>query len=150
MPGSIKIAIASDHAGFELKQAVVAYLDGKADILDLGTNSLESVDYPDFGFAMGNAIAEGKVSLGILICGSGIGISIAANRNPKVRAALCTSAEMAKLSRQHNNANVLALGARIIDTKTALECVDAFLNTPFEGGRHDKRVQKLGNCNVSS
>ncbi|MGB4106215.1 MAG: ribose 5-phosphate isomerase B [Alphaproteobacteria bacterium] len=145
MSAKTKIAIASDHAGFELKQAVVRHL-GAENVLDLGTNAVDSVDYPDFGYAVAKAIEEGKTAQGIVICGSGIGISIAANRNPAVRAALCMSAEMAKLSRQHNDANVLALGARLIDEKTAFECVDAFLNTKFEGGRHEKRVEKLKGC----
>lgn len=140
-----KIAIASDHAGFELKQAVVSHL-GAGNVLDLGTNAVDSVDYPDFGYAVAKAIEEGQVEQGIVICGSGIGISIAANRNPAVRAALCMTPEMAKLSRLHNDANVLALGARLIDQKTAFECVDTFLKTEFEGGRHAKRVEKLTKC----
>ena len=138
-----RIALASDHAGYELKEALKAYLEGRADIIDLGTHSDESVDYPDFGKAMGEAITDGRAERGILVCGSGIGISIAANRFPAVRAALCTSAEMASLSRQHNDANVLALGARIIDIETAKQCVDTFLNTEFEGGRHQRRVDKM-------
>lgn len=145
MSAKTKIAIASDHAGFELKQAVVRHL-GADKVLDLGTNALDSVDYPDFGFAVAKAIEEGKVAQGIVICGSGIGISIAANRNPAVRAALCMTPEMAKLSRLHNDANVLALGARLIEEKIAFECVDTFLNTKFEGGRHEKRVEKLKTC----
>ncbi len=140
-----KIAIASDHAGFELKEDIKSLLKNY-EILDLGTNSTESVDYPDFGKAAGEAISSGKADLGIVICGSGIGISIAANRNPKVRCALCTTVEMAKLSRQHNDANILALGARITDKSTAVEIVKAFLSTKFEGGRHEKRVEKLTNC----
>lgn len=138
-----KLAIASDHAGFTLKQAIK---DQFSDIewLDLGTDSDESVDYPDFGRALGEAVQNGEAERGIVVCGSGIGISIAANRFPKVRAALCTSAEMATLARQHNDANVLALGERITDQDTALACVEAFLNTEFEGGRHQRRVEKLG------
>ena len=138
-----RIALASDHAGYELKEALKAYLEGRAEILDLGTNSIESVDYPDFGKAMGEAITNNKAERGILVCGSGIGISIAANRFPLVRAALCTSSEMAGLSRQHNDANVLALGARLVDIDTAKQCVDAFLTTEFEGGRHQRRIDKL-------
>lgn len=140
------IAIASDHAGFNYKEAIKAHLKDRAQVLDLGTHSTESVDYPDFGQAMGKAIKEKKAEKGILVCGSGIGISIAANRFKEVRAALCTSAEMAKLSRQHNDANVLALGERIVDLKTALACVDAFLETEFEGGRHQRRVDKMSHC----
>ena len=113
------------------------------DWLDLGTGSEESVDYPQFGKAMGEAITNEDADTGILICGSGIGISIAANRFPAVRAALCVNAEMAALSRQHNDANVISLGARIIDEETAYECVEAFLNTEFEGGRHERRVEQL-------
>lgn len=143
--GSETIAIACDHAGFELKETLKAELSNRGfDVLDLGTNGPESVDYPDFGAAMGEAIADGRAKRGVLICGSGIGISIAANRNPAVRAALCQSGLMAKLSRQHNDANVLALGARLIGVETALDCLDAFLTTDFEGGRHQRRVDKLG------
>ncbi|NVJ69269.1 MAG: ribose 5-phosphate isomerase B [Alphaproteobacteria bacterium] len=143
--GSETIAIACDHAGFELKETLKAELSNRGfDVLDLGTNGPESVDYPDFGAAMGEEIADGRAKRGVLICGSGIGISIAANRNPAVRAALCQSGLMAKLSRQHNDANVLALGARLIGVETALDCLDAFLTTDFEGGRHQRRVDKLG------
>ncbi|MFC4349741.1 ribose 5-phosphate isomerase B [Kordiimonas lipolytica] len=139
------IAIACDHAGFDLKESLKKELTERGfDVLDLGTNGPDSVDYPDFGVAMGDAIAEGKVRRGVLVCGSGIGISIAANRNPAVRAALCQNGLMAKLSRQHNDANVLALGSRLIGIETAIDCLDAFLNTAFEGGRHQRRVDKLG------
>jgi len=138
-----RIALASDHAGYELKETLKAYLDGRAEIVDLGTNSTESVDYPDFGKAMGEVITEGRAELGIIVCGSGIGISIAANRFPAVRAALCTTSEMAHLARQHNDANVLALGARITDLDTAKACVDSFIHGEFEGGRHQRRVDKV-------
>ncbi|MFC3051171.1 ribose 5-phosphate isomerase B [Kordiimonas pumila] len=139
------IAVACDHAGFSLKEDIKSHLASQGyQVLDLGTNGSESVDYPDFGRAMGDAIASDKASRGILICGSGIGISIAANRNPAVRAALCESGLSARLSRQHNDANVLALGARLIGIETALDCVNAFLTTDFEGGRHQRRVDKLG------
>ncbi len=138
----MKIAIAADHAGFELKEQLKqAFPD--IDWLDLGTHSNASVDYPQFGFAMGQAITEGQATQGILVCGSGIGISIAANRYPAVRAALCTNATMARLSRQHNDANVLALGSRIIGLDLARDCVSAFLETPFEGGRHQRRGDML-------
>lgn len=136
------IAIASDHAGYELKQGLKAALSS-VDWLDLGTHSEASVNYPKFGFAMGEAITEGKARRGIVICGSGIGISIAANRFPAVRAALCTDATMARLSRQHNDANVLALGSRIVGFKVALECAKVFLDTPFEEVRHQKRIDML-------
>lgn len=139
------IAIACDHAGVDLKETLKAELANRGfDVLDLGTNGPDSVDYPDFGAAMGDAIASGKAKRGVLVCGSGIGISIAANRNPAVRAALCQNGLMAKLSRQHNDANVLALGARLIGIETALDCLNAFLETDFEGGRHQRRVDKLG------
>jgi ribose 5-phosphate isomerase B len=138
------IAIASDHAGFALKQALCAYVQTLGfTVLDLGAFSEASVDYPDFANALATAIKEGKASRGILICGSGIGISIAANRHPHIRAALCHSEETARLSREHNDANVLALGARIISEETAKACINAFLNTPFAGGRHAGRVAKL-------
>lgn len=137
-----KLAIAADHAGFKFKEAIKAHFPD-LEWLDLGTNSEDSVDYPDFGAAVGAAITEGRVERGVVICGSGIGISIAANRFPAVRAALCTSRDMAVLARQHNDANVLALGERVVDQGTALACVEAFLNTEFEGGRHQRRVDKL-------
>ena len=137
-----KLAIACDHGGYALKEKIKQEFSW-LDWLDLGTDSDESVDYPAFGKAMGEAITNGDAPRGIVICGSGIGISIAANRFPAVRAALCTSVEMAELSRQHNNANVLALGARITDEETAMACVRAFLATEFEGGRHERRVSQL-------
>lgn len=112
--------------------------------VDLGTNSTDSVDYPDFGKKMGDAIASGDVQSGIIICGTGIGISIAANRNPAVRCGLCTDTTMARLTREHNDANVLAVGARITGVESAMDIVDVFLNTEFEGGRHARRVEKLG------
>lgn len=139
----MKIAIASDHAGYDLKEAIKNHFADRYEWLDLGTDSADSVDYPDFGAAMGKAITNGDVDRGIVVCGSGIGISIAANRYAAVRAALCTSAEMARLSREHNDANVLALGSRIIDSDTAMDCVDTFIQTAFEGGRHERRRDKL-------
>ncbi|MGB3433976.1 ribose 5-phosphate isomerase B [Achromobacter sp.] len=138
----MQIAIASDHAGFELKEKLKKAFE-YVDWLDLGTHSDDSVDYPAFGFAMGKAITDGRVQKGIVICGSGIGISIAVNRFPAARAALCTNATMARLSRQHNDANVLALGSRIIGIEVARECVSAFLDTPFEGARHQRRIDML-------
>lgn len=137
-----KIAIASDHAGFELKERLKAHFY-QIDWLDLGTNSGVSVDYPQFGFAVGEAISEGRADKGVVICGSGIGISIAANRFPSVRAALCSDATMARLSRQHNDANVLALGARIVGIEVAQKCVAVFLNEPFEELRHQRRIDML-------
>ncbi|HEY9274702.1 ribose 5-phosphate isomerase B [Achromobacter sp.] len=138
----MQIAIASDHAGFELKEKLKKAFE-YVDWLDLGTHSADSVDYPAFGFAMGKAITDGRVQKGVVICGSGIGISIAVNRFPAARAALCTNATMARLSRQHNDANVLALGSRIIGIEVARECVSAFLDTPFDGARHQRRIDML-------
>ena len=139
-----KIAIASDHAGVDLKEKIKSEISSLGfEIEDLGTNSSDSVDYPDYGEKLAESIASGTAEMGVAICGSGIGISIAANRNKKVRAALCHNVETATLARQHNDANVLALGARIIDEKTALDCVRAFLSTDFEGGRHADRIAKL-------
>jgi ribose 5-phosphate isomerase B len=138
------IAVAADHAGFGMKEMVKDYLVLKGyDILDLGTDSAASVDYPDYGHAMGEALDSGQAERGIVICGSGIGISMAANRHASVRAALCTNGVMARLARQHNDANVLALGARIVGEEVARNCVDEFLSTEFEGGRHQRRVEKL-------
>lgn len=144
-----KIAIAADHAGYALKTALAAHLVSLGfGVLDLGTDSEERVDYPDYGYKLAGTIEDGTVRRGIGICGSGIGISIALNRYAAVRAALCADAGYAKLAREHNDANVLVLGARMIDEKTAVECVDAFLSTPFGGGRHAGRVEKLGICGV--
>jgi ribose 5-phosphate isomerase B len=139
-----RIAIASDHAGFELKAALKQFLSEDHEVIDLGTHGPESVDYPDFGAAMAAAVASGEAGRGILICGTGIGISIAANRHAGVRAALCHDVTTARLSRQHNDANVLVLGARVVGLDVARDCVSAFLGTPFEGGRHSRRVEKLG------
>lgn len=139
----MKVGIASDHAGFEMKEALKKALDGKYEWIDLGTHSLESVDYPDFGRALGEAISEGRVERGIVICGTGIGISIACNRFKAVRAALCVNDTMARLAREHNDANVLALGSRITGFEVVLDCVNAFLTTSFAGGRHGRRVEKL-------
>jgi ribose 5-phosphate isomerase B len=138
----MKIAIANDHAGYALKKAIMDTFS-HYDWLDLGTNSTDSVDYPDFGLKLGQAIAEKDALRGILICGTGIGISIAANRLPQVRAAVCSDVTAARLTRLHNDANVLALGERLIGTAVAFDIVEAFMSTDFEGGRHAKRVQKL-------
>jgi ribose 5-phosphate isomerase B len=138
------IAVASDHAGFDLKELLKRDLQQAGhDVLDLGTNSIESVDYPDFGKAMADAIGSGRAGRGVLVCGTGIGISIAANRNPKVRAALVHDVTSARLSREHNDANVVAFGARLIGTEAAREALKVFLATRFEGGRHTGRVGKL-------
>ena len=138
------IAIAADHAGYELKCSLKQRLieDG-FDVVDLGTGNSESVDYPDFAGALAKEITEGRSARGILLCGSGIGMSIAANRFPGVRAALVNDEEGARLARQHNDANVLVLGARRIGQSVAVNCLKAFMTTPFEGGRHQRRVQKM-------
>lgn len=149
MSESKKIAIASDHAGFQLKTRVIEFLQKAGhEVLDLGPENADRVDYPDFGYKLAEAIRDSKAPRGIAICGSGIGISIAVNRYKGVRAALAHDVTSAKLSRLHNDANVLALGARLIGEETALECVDVFLKTEFEGGRHEGRVEKLGKCGV--
>ena len=139
-----KIAIASDHAGFQLKEQIKLNLEENGyGVLDLGTNSEEAVDYPDYGKALAQNILKGNVKKGIALCGTGIGISIAANRFTGIRAALCSNEEMAIQSRKHNNANIIALGARNIDLQCANKCVDAFLNTEFEGERHINRLEKI-------
>lgn len=140
-----QVLLAADHAGVGLKDAIADRLTQQGcQVLDLGTKGDASVDYPDFGNAMGVAIKEGRAPFGIIVCGSGIGISIAANRHAAVRAALCHDVTTARLARQHNDANVLSLGARIIGTEVAIDCVDAFMSTDYDGGRHDRRVSKLG------
>ncbi|MEC8665067.1 MAG: ribose 5-phosphate isomerase B [Pseudomonadota bacterium] len=139
----MKIAIASDHAGYDIKEQIKKHYGDQYEWLDLGTDSEASVDYPDFGHKLAQAVEQNEVAKGIIICGTGIGISIAANRHKGVRAALCTNATMAKLTRLHNDANVLALGARITGFEVILDCVDAFMGTEFEGGRHERRVNKL-------
>ena len=139
------IAIASDHAGYELKTLLVEDLGGQGyEVLDLGTQGPDSVDYPDFGHALAQAIEEGRARRGVVVCGTGIGISIAVNRHGGVRAALCHDETSARLARQHNDANVLALGARMIGSEVARNCLRVFLETDFEGGRHVGRVAKLG------
>ena len=142
------IAIASDHAGFELKESLKKTIESLGyKMLDLGTGSKAAVDYPDYGYKLASAVSKGEAEFGVAICGSGIGISIAANRKPKVRAALCHNVETAMLARQHNNANILALGARIVSLELANEMLKTFLTTEFEGGRHENRVKKLGSRN---
>ena len=136
-----KIFIASDHAGYDLKQNL---LNQFPQILtNLGTNSDQSVDYPDFAHILVNAVKSTSNNLGILICGSGVGMSIAANRDSSIRAGLVHNAEIAKLIRQHNDANVLVLPGRFIDVQEAIKCVENFLNTEFESGRHKKRIDKI-------
>lgn len=144
MPQEI-IAVAADHAGYELKTIIKGELLRMGyEVLDLGTNGPDSVDYPDFGLAAARAVAAGQASRAVIMCGTGIGVSIAANRVPQVRAALCHDALTARLARQHNDANILALGGRTTGIETAKDCLRVFLETPFEGGRHARRVAKLG------
>ncbi len=141
------IALAADHGGYALKNFLKESLEKDGfKILDLGTNGPESVDYPDFGYALAEALKTGKATLGVAACGSGIGISIALNRSPEIRAALCHDVTTARLSRQHNDANVLVMGERMIGREVALDALKTFLNTGFEGGRHQRRVEKLGKC----
>ena len=140
------IAIACDHAGFELKNELKQELKNlNLEVLDLGTNEAKSVDYPDYGYAMAAAIKDNKASRGILVCGSGIGISIAANRHNNIRAALVHDSLGAKMSRLHNDANVIVFGGRVIGKDVAVDCLHTFLNTDFESGRHKNRVEKLSN-----
>jgi ribose 5-phosphate isomerase B len=138
------IALGSDHAGFDLKEELKSWLIEQGyDVYDLGTHSRESVDYPDYGKAVAEALVSGAADKGLLVCGTGIGISIAANRIKNVRAALCRSGLEARLAREHNDANVLALGSRITGVEAAKDCVTEFLNTPFGGDRHARRVALL-------
>ena len=139
-----KIAIASDHGGFELKECIISnLLNTDWDVDDLGPHSGDSVDYPDFGIKIAEAVSEKKVERGIVICGTGIGMSIVVNRYPRIRGALCTDLFTAKLCREHNDSNILVMGGRIIGKGLATEIVNTWLNTPFSGGRHQKRLDKI-------
>ena len=139
-----KLYIASDHAGFTLKEFVKKKLSKKIKFDDQGPHSDEiSVNYPDFAHKLCKKVSKNSLNMGILICGSGMGMSMAANRHKKIRAALCYSVKNTKLSRLHNNANVITLGARLINKNTAMKCINIFLKTKFEGGRHLKRVKKI-------
>ena len=142
----ITVALAADHAGFALKEELKSELAKLGvDCLDLGTDNQKSVDYPDFGRAVADAVVDGRADRGVVVCGTGIGISIAANRVRGVRAAVCHDATTARLAREHNDANVLALGARIVGGEVAKDCLAAFSSTSFDGGeRHQRRVGKLG------
>jgi ribose 5-phosphate isomerase B len=140
----MKIALASDHGGFELKEKVKAHLQKLGiESVDLGCNSGESVDYPDYGKSCGESVMSGDAERGIVICGTGIGISIAANKVKGIRCALCTNLFMAEMSRKHNDANILALGGRVLDANLAIAIVDTWLFTEFEGDRHRRRVEML-------
>ncbi len=139
------IALASDHAGFELKESIKKYLvDNNYDIIDFGTNSTASVDYPVFAKMAAEAVASGQCTRGILCCGTGIGVSIVANKQPGIRCALCTNEFTAEMSRKHNDANMMAMGARVVESEElALKMVEIWLNTEFEGGRHKRRVDMI-------
>jgi len=142
----MNIAIGSDHAGFERKQEILEHLLSLGhEVQDLGTYSKDSMDYPDIAVEVALKVAQNQVERGVLICGSGIGVSIVANKTEGVRAANCVNEEMARLARQHNDANVLTLGERLVDKTTAINMVDIFLTTSFEGGRHEQRVSKIHN-----
>lgn len=140
----MKIAIGNDHAGTQYKLAVITYLESKGiEVTNYGTNSEESVDYPDFVHPVANDVESKEVDLGIIICGSGNGASMTANKHQGIRAALCWSVEIAKLAKQHNNANILSIPARFVSQQQAIDMVQAFLDTPFEGGRHQTRIEKI-------
>lgn len=142
----MRIAIASDHAALELKAALAGYLvDAGHQVDDLGPHDGASVDYPDYGYKLSSVIASGSADFGVALCGSGIGISIAVNRNPACRAALVSEPLSAKLAREHNDANVIVMGARLVGIEMARVCLDAFLTTDFGGDRHARRVNKLSN-----
>jgi ribose 5-phosphate isomerase B len=138
-----KLAIACDHAGFDYKEIIKKHLEGKYELKDYGTFSKDSVDYPDFVHPAASSIENGENELGILICGSGQGVAITANKNQQIRCALCWETELAALAKQHNNANMVAIPARFVSEELALQIVDTFLNTDFEGGRHQNRVDKI-------
>jgi ribose 5-phosphate isomerase B len=141
---TLPVAIGSDHAGFEYKEEVISYLEGKGvQIKDFGTHSPDSVDYPDFAHPVAEAVEAGTHAFGILICGSANGVAITANKHQGIRAAICWGDELARLARSHNNANVLCIPARFVNQATAQEMVDIFVETPFEGGRHESRVKKI-------
>ena len=142
----MRIAMSADHAGFELKDVIADWLRAEGhDVIDLGTNGPESVDYPRFGALLADALADGRAERGITVCGSGIGVAIAANRNPACRCAQVSEPLSASLARQHNDCNAIALGARLIGPEMAKACVTAFLTSDFLGGRHQRRVDQLAN-----
>ena len=138
-----KIFISSDHAGYNLKNKIISYFSKKQKIIDLGPNSKNSVDYPDYAKLLSKKVGSTNGSFGILVCGSGMGMSIAANKNKYIRAALCYSKKNTRLSRLHNNANIITLGERLIDKNKAIDLIKIFLSTKFEGGRHLRRVKKI-------
>tara|TARA_B100001123_G_C14722073_1_gene793499 strand:+ start:71 stop:502 length:432 start_codon:yes stop_codon:yes gene_type:complete len=139
-----RVVLASDHAGFKLKESIKKFLLKKRKkILDLGTKNSKSVDYPDFAHLLSKKMGSSRHQFGILVCGSGIGMDMAANKHKNIRAALCYNVRATKLSRQHNNANVMTIGARLTKKNVVLKCVSTFMKTPFEGGRHQRRVKKI-------
>ena len=139
-----KIFISSDHAGFNLKEQIKIKFKRKYDFVDLGTNnSIKSVNYPDYAHRLCKKVSNNSKNMGILVCGSGMGMSMAANRHKKIRAAVCYSLKNTKLSRLHNNANIITLGSRLTKKNIAFKCIEVFINTKFEGGRHKKRVKKI-------
>lgn len=140
----MKISIGNDHAGPDYKQAIVKHLESKGfEIINHGTDTFDSVDYPDFVHPVANDVASGTADLGIIICGSGNGVAMTANKHQKIRAALCWTKEIAALARQHNDANIISIPARYTSVQQAVEMADTFLNTAFEGGRHQNRVDKI-------
>lgn len=140
----MRVALGSDHGGYELKQTIRKHLEAQGlEVQDFGTHSTDSVDYPEFGFAVGNAIIKGEADLGIAICGTGQGIAIAANKIAGIRAAVCSETFSARMAREHNNANILTLGGRVIGAGLALDIVDIFLKTEFLGGRHARRLDLI-------
>jgi len=144
VPSMTVVALGADHAGFPLKEDLKTWLIARGyDVVDLGTQSAESVDYPDFAVGVGSAITAGKAHRGVLVCGTGIGMAMAANKVPGVRAAACSDAYTARMSREHNDANILALGARITSREAAIEIVEIWLGAEFAGGRHARRVEKI-------
>ena len=145
-----KIAIASDHGGFDLKESVIAHLLNTGwEVEDLGPHNGDSVDYPDYGIKLAEEVSEKKVDRGIVICGTGIGMSIVVNRYPGIRGTLCSDLFTAKLCREHNDSNILIMGGRVIGKGLAAEIVNTWLNTPFEGGRHQRRVDKINQIDAS-
>ena len=140
----MRIVVGSDHAAYELKEAIKAKLISEGhDVIDVGCDSTESVDYPKYGHAVGRAVASGEAERGVAVCGSGIGISIACNKVPGIRAALCTSVEMAEMCRRHNNANVVCMGARMISRELAFDIIDTWMSTDFEAGKHLRRINEI-------
>lgn len=141
----MKIAVGADHAGYEMKKAIIEWLEkNKIEVIDFGAYSEDRVDYPDFAHPVALAVENNNADLGIVVCGSGNGINMAVNKHQGIRSALCWLPELAALAKQHNDANVLALPARFITTETALQCLEVFLKSKFEGGRHEGRVAKIG------